>query len=122
MSGGFKAGLQPCSLIVDSIGEVRRMSGQGRIVKLRFRRKDVSELEAISRSRTEAASRVDRARVLLAYRADRSFYAVSQTLSMSYQTVRRCLERAEELRHLPELDLGHARPLPPHRAERDPAQ
>lgn len=104
MSGGFKAGLQPCSLIVDSIGEVRRMSGQRRIVKLRFRRKDVSELEAISRSRTEAASRVDRARVLLAYRADRSFYAVSQTLSMSYQTVRRCLERAEELGVMASLD------------------
>lgn len=80
------------------------MSGQRRIVKLRFRRKDVSELEAISRSRTEAASRVDRARVLLAYRADRSFYAVSQTLSMSYQTVRRCLERAEELGVMASLD------------------
>ncbi len=80
------------------------MSGRRRMVELKFRRKDVAELEAISRSRTEAASRVDRARVLLAYRADASFYAVSQTLGMSYQTVRRCIERAEEVGVMASLD------------------
>jgi transposase len=80
------------------------MSGQRRMVELKFRRKDVAELEAISRSRTEAASRMDRARVLLAYRADPSFYAVSQTLGMSYQTVRRCIERAEEVGVMASLD------------------
>jgi len=85
------------------------MSGQRRVVELTFRRKDVAELEAISRSRTEAASRVDRSRVLLAYKRDPSFYAVSQALGMSYQTVRRCIERAEEVGVMASLD-DRARP------------
>ena len=66
-------------------------------------------MEAISRSRTEAASRVDRSRVLLAYKRDPSFYAVSQALGMSYQTVRRCIERAEEVGVMASLD-DRARP------------
>ena len=80
------------------------MSGQRRVVELKFRRKDLTELKAISRSRTEAASRVDRSRVLLAYKRDPSFYAVSQALGMSYQTVRRCIERAEEVGVMASLD------------------
>ena len=80
------------------------MSGQRRVVELTFRRKDAAELETISRSRTEAASRVDRSRVLLAYKRDPSFYAVSQALGMSYQTVRRCVERAEEVGVMASLD------------------
>lgn len=80
------------------------MSGRRRVIELTFRRKEVAELEAISRSRTEAASRVERSRVLLAYKRNPSFYAVSQALGMSYQTVRRCIVRAEDCGVMASLD------------------
>jgi transposase len=55
---------------------------------------DLVRLTAIARSRTEAASRVERARMLLAYRDDPSFYAVARALKVHHQTVQRCIERA----------------------------
>src|SRR5712692_2599789 len=55
---------------------------------------DLSRLRAIARSRTEAASRVERAQMLLAYRADASFFAVGRALGVHHQTVQRCVERA----------------------------
>ena len=55
---------------------------------------DLAALRAIARSRTEPASRVERARMLLAYREDPSFFAVGQTVGVHHQTVQRCVERA----------------------------
>src|SRR5258707_7639241 len=55
---------------------------------------DVRGLESITRSRREPASRVERARVLLAYREDPSFFAVGHALGVHHQTVQRCVERA----------------------------
>ena len=55
---------------------------------------DLARLTAIARSRTEPASRVERARMLLAYRQDPSFFAVGRTLGVHHQTVQRCVERA----------------------------
>src|ERR1700684_1763628 len=55
---------------------------------------DTAKLRSIAQSRTEAASRVERARVLLAYREDPSFFAVSRALGPHHQTVQRCVERA----------------------------
>src|ERR1700732_5041789 len=55
---------------------------------------DVARLMAISRSRTEPASRVERAQMLLAYREKPSFFAVGQRLGVHHQTVQRCIERA----------------------------
>jgi transposase len=55
---------------------------------------DLSRLTEIARSRTEPASRVDRARILLAYRDDPSFFAVGRSLGVHHQTVQRCVERA----------------------------
>ena len=55
---------------------------------------DLVRLTAIARSRTEAASRVERARMLLAYRDDPSFYAVARALKVHHQTMQRCIERA----------------------------
>src|SRR3982074_681348 len=51
-------------------------------------------LIALSRSRTEPASRVERAQMLLAYRENRSFFAVGKRLGVHHQTVQRCIERA----------------------------
>ena len=55
---------------------------------------DVEKLRSITQSRTEPASRVERARILLAYREDPSFFAVGRALGLHHQTVQRCVERA----------------------------
>ncbi len=55
---------------------------------------DVLRLISISRSRTEPASRVQRAQMLLAYSENPSFFAVGQRVGMHHQTVQRCIERA----------------------------
>src|SRR6202167_5987138 len=55
---------------------------------------DLARLVSIARSRTEPASRVERARMLLAYQKDPSFFAVGQALGVHHQTVQRCVERA----------------------------
>jgi transposase len=70
-------------------------------------------LREISRSRSEPTSRVERARIILAYLADPSAYAVARTIGVTQQTVTRCLERAAERGVIEALD---DRP----RAGRDP--
>src|SRR5713101_4216069 len=55
---------------------------------------EVARLMAVSRSRTEPASRVQRAQMLLAYRENPSFFAVGQRVGVHHQTVQRCIERA----------------------------
>jgi transposase len=55
---------------------------------------DLTTLAAIARSRTEPASRVQRARMLLAYRDNLSFFATGQAIGVHHQTVQRCIERA----------------------------
>ena len=55
---------------------------------------DLTKLRAIARSRTEPASRVERAQMLLAYRDNPSYFAVAQALGLHHQTPRRCVERA----------------------------
>ena len=72
------------------------MAGRRHEIELSFGRKELTQLRAISRSRTAAASRVVRARMLLAYRQEPSFYAVGQALGLHHQTVQRCIERAKE--------------------------
>jgi len=65
---------------------------------------DVARLTAISRSRTEPASRVQRAQMLLAYRENPSFFAVGQRVGVHHQTVQRCIERALAYGSLMALD------------------
>src|SRR5713101_7809844 len=59
-----------------------------------MRDEEVARLIALSRSRTEPASRVERAQMLLAYRENPSFFAVGKRLGVHHQTVQRCIERA----------------------------
>jgi transposase len=73
-------------------------------VELAMRDEDIARLVAISRSRTEPASRVERAQMLLAYRERPSFFAVSQELGVHHQTVQRCVERALAYGPLTALD------------------
>jgi transposase len=70
------------------------MAAPRRVVELVIGDDDLSRLMSIARSRTEAASRVERARMLLAYRDNPSFFAVGRALGAHHQTVQRCVERA----------------------------
>ena len=70
---------------------------------------DVARLVTLSRSRTEPASRVQRAQMLLAYRENPSFFAIGQRVH--HQTVQRCIERALAYGPLMALD---DRPRPGH--------
>jgi transposase len=58
----------------------------------------------VARSRSEAACRVERARMLLAYREDPSFFAVARRLGVHHQTVQRWIERAAVLGAMAALD------------------
>jgi hypothetical protein len=64
------------------------------MIELSISDADVAKLISIARSRTEPASRVDRARILLGYGEDPSFFAVAQALGLHHQTVQRCVKRA----------------------------
>jgi len=65
-----------------------------RAIELSLGETDVEKLRLIGQSRTEPASRVERARILLGYWKDPSFFAVAQALGLHHQTVQRCVERA----------------------------
>src|ERR1700680_4842456 len=70
------------------------MTAWRQAIELSIEESDLAKLVSITRSRTEPASRVERARMLLAYREDPSFFAVGQALGVPHQTVQRCIERA----------------------------
>jgi transposase len=70
------------------------MAGWRQAIELAMGEEDLAALGAIARSRTEPASRVERARMLLAYRQNPSFFAVGRSMGVHHQTVQRCIERA----------------------------
>lgn len=70
------------------------MTAWRQVFELTIEAEDLSRLTTIARSRTEPASRVERAQMLLAYRDDPSFFAVGRALGLHHQTVQRCVERA----------------------------
>lgn len=70
------------------------MAARRRVVEFEMSEADRTALLAISRSRSEKACRIERARLLLAYREPPSFYAVGRTVGVTHQTVSRCVERA----------------------------
>ena len=92
---GFFVSSARCSLVVMIRGmRSRIMTARRRVVQLAMTDEDLSRLMATARSRSEPASRVERARMLLAYRDDPSFFAVGQALGVHHQTVQRCIARA----------------------------
>ena len=70
------------------------MAAWRRAIELSLEDEDAAKLRRVAQARTEPASRVERARILLAYREDPSFFAVGQALGLHHQTVQRCVERA----------------------------
>jgi hypothetical protein len=75
-------------------------------VKLAIGADDLSRLEVIARSRKGTASRVTRARILLAYRSEPSSTAVGARIGVTHHTVQRCLRRAVWLGAMAALDDG----------------
>src|SRR5271168_1883249 len=69
------------------------MAAWRRAIELSLGDADSEKLRSIAQSRTEPASRVERARILLAYREDPSFFAVGRALGLHRQTVQRCVAR-----------------------------
>jgi len=57
-----------------------------------------------TRTRTEWAYRVQRARIRLAYCTNSSTYAVGEAISVIYQIAQRCLDRAVRLGVVAALD------------------
>jgi transposase len=80
------------------------MAARRRVIPLAIDEEALARLISIARSRTEAASRVERARMLLSYRETPSCYAVGRALGVTHQTVERCLRRAERLGIMAALD------------------
>ena len=73
-------------------------------IELALTDEEIERLTTISRSRTEAASRVARAQMLLMYRESWSFSAIGRGLGVHHQTVQRCVERAVAYGPLAALD------------------
>jgi transposase len=80
------------------------MAGWRQAIELAMTDEEIEGLRALSRSRTEPARRVERARMLLAYSETPSFYAVGQSVGVHHQTVERCVERALAYGPLAALD------------------
>ena len=80
------------------------MAGWRQAIELAMTEEEIGALTAVSRSRTEAASRVSRAQMLLAYRENPSFCGVGKKLGAHHQTVERCIERALAFGPLAALD------------------
>ncbi len=80
------------------------MAAPLRVVEFSTGLDGLARLEAIARSRTEPAIRVERARLLLAYHANPSSVAVGERIGVMRHTVRRCVRRAERLGVMAALD------------------
>ena len=73
-------------------------------VELAMTEEEIENLKAIARSRTEPVRRVERARILLSYRENLSFFVVGKRVGVHHQTVERCVERALAYGPLAALD------------------
>ena len=73
------------------------MAATRRVIEVTFTEEELADLERISRSRTEPASHILRARILLTYRQTPSLYATGRAVEVTHQTVERCLRRARSL-------------------------
>src|SRR3954464_14179055 len=80
------------------VGGLKRRIGEmaawRRAIELSLTDADTTKLTSIAQSRSAPAGRVERARILLAYREDPSFFALGRALGLHHQTVQRCVERA----------------------------
>jgi transposase len=94
----------PLSLAEPQAWRLDIMAAPRRITKISIDATERIELEAIARSRTDWACRVQRARILLAYHTTPSTYAVGEAIGVTHQAVQRCLDRAVKYGTMAALD------------------
>jgi ActR/RegA family two-component response regulator len=70
------------------------MAGWRQPIELALSDLERAALEVISRSRTQPARRVERARILLTYPENLSFSETGRIVGVHHQTVQRIVERA----------------------------
>jgi transposase len=80
------------------------MAAARKVVEISIGETERAQLQSIARSRTEPASRVERARILLRYHDDPSSYAVGRAVGVTHQTVQRCVARANRFGIMAALD------------------
>src|SRR6202020_1013278 len=80
------------------------MAALRKVVEISIGEADAARLQSIARSRTEPASRVERARILLRYREDPSRSAFGRWVGVTHQTVQRCLARVSRFGVMAALD------------------
>jgi hypothetical protein len=80
------------------------MAALRKVLEISIGDADAARLQSIARSRSEPASRVERARILLGYRDDPSLYAVGRAVGVTRQTVQRCLAHAIRFGAMAALD------------------
>lgn len=80
------------------------MAARRKVVEISIGEADAVRLQCIARSRTEPASRVERARIILHYRDQPSCYAVGRAVGVTHQTVQRCVARATRFGIMAALD------------------
>ena len=71
--------------------------------KLRLTREVKTELERISRSRTEPAQQIERAKMLLMYAGGDTLSAIARQCGTNYQKVDRCINKALQVGALQSL-------------------
>ena len=72
------------------------MTERRRVIELSVEETDLARLATIAGSRAEPASRVERARMLPAYRRAPLFFAASRALGVHHQTMKRSIESAAD--------------------------
>jgi hypothetical protein len=92
--GGFNLPDMAFSLAAWFATRIEIMAAWRQAMELAIGEEDAAALSVIARSRSEPARRVERARMLLAYQENPSFFAVAQAAGVHHQTVQRCVERA----------------------------
>src|SRR6202521_2329680 len=105
IGGGFPLGLtisiSPFGGLAD--GEMV-MAAPRRVIEVSFSEKELSDLACVCVWRTEPASHVQRACILLTYREKPSLYATGRAIGVTHQTVERCLRRARKFGVMAALD------------------
>src|ERR1700692_1232876 len=105
-SGGFRLGLTiSISPFVGLADGEMVMAAPRRVIEVSVSEKELSEPPCASRARTDPASHVQRACILLTYREKPSLYATGRAIGVTHQTVERCLRRARKFGIM--AALGH---------------
>jgi transposase len=80
------------------------MSKRNKRVKLKLDKKSFERLRSISKSRTESAAHVERAKILLSYWEGFSIAAIAREMKTNRPKIERCIDKALEIGSIGALD------------------